>query len=66
MKEDICMDYYDVRKPLYPETDASGVGLRVALLKMRDNLSCRYDEVLKQYNVLLLSARIYQVLRYPA
>ena len=46
MKEDMCMRYYDVRKILYLETDASGVGMGVVLLQVRNNLSCRYDEVL--------------------
>ena len=39
------MEYYDVRKLLYLETDASEVGLGTALLQVRDNLKCGYDEV---------------------
>ena len=39
-KEDTCMKYYYVRKPLYLETDISGVGLGPTLLQVRDNLSC--------------------------
>ena len=38
------MKYYDVRKSLYLVTDASGVGLGTALLQVRDDLSCGYDE----------------------
>ena len=37
MKEDTCMKYYDVRKPLYLGTDASGVGLGITILQIRDN-----------------------------
>ena len=45
VKKDTCMKYYDVRKPLYLETDSLGVGLGATLLQVRDDLSCRYDEV---------------------
>ena len=38
------MVYYDARKPLYLEHDASGVGLDTTLLQVRDNLNCGYDE----------------------
>ena len=38
------MKYYDARKPLYLETDASGVGLAATPLQVRDNLDCGYDE----------------------
>ena len=44
MKEDTCMKYYDVRKPLYVETDTSGIGLGATLLQVRDDLNCGYDE----------------------
>ena len=44
------MKYYNVRKTLYLETDVSG-GSGTALLQVRDNLNCRYDEVL--YNTML-------------
>ena len=39
------MKYYDVRKPLYLETDTSKVGLGTTLLQVRDNLNCGYDKV---------------------
>ena len=44
VKEDTSMKYYDVRKPLYLENDASGGGIGGALLQVRDNLNCRYNE----------------------
>ena len=46
VQEDTCMKYYNVKKPLNQETDASGVGLGTTLLQVRGNLSCGYDEVL--------------------
>ena len=42
-KEDMCMKYNDVRKPLYLESDALGVGLGAALQQVRDNLNCGYE-----------------------
>ena len=32
MKFDMCMEFYDDTRPLYLETEASGIGLGVALL----------------------------------
>ena len=40
------MKYYDVRKLLCLETYTSGGGLCATLLQVRDDLSCRQDEVL--------------------
>ena len=40
------MKYYNTRKLLYLETDASGVGMGATLPQVRDDLSCRCDEVL--------------------
>ena len=38
------MKFYDETKPLYIETDASGVGLAAALLQTRSSTSCpRYE-----------------------
>ena len=34
------MKFYDDTKPLYLETDASGIGLEAALLQLRDNMGC--------------------------
>ena len=39
------MKYYDVRKQLYLETDASGVGLGTTLQQVRDSVSSEYGEV---------------------
>ena len=35
------MKFYDDTKPLYLETDASGVGLGVALLQLCNNTACQ-------------------------
>ena len=37
IKKDMCMKFYNENKELFLETDASGVGLRAALLQLRDN-----------------------------
>ena len=44
LKEDEYIKFYDEMKPLYIETDASGVGLRAALLQTRSYISCSRDE----------------------
>ena len=46
VKEEKCTKYYNIRKPLYLETDAWGLGLGATLLQARDDLNCGYDEVL--------------------
>ena len=38
------MKYYDTARPLYLETNASGVGLRAELLQERNGMTCRGDE----------------------
>ena len=43
VKEDTCMKYYDVRKPLYLKNEASGLALGITLLHVQDNLNCEYD-----------------------
>ena len=35
------MEFYEDTKPLYLETDASGIGLRAALLQLQDNTYCQ-------------------------
>ena len=41
VKADVCMKFYDDAKPLYLETDASGVGLEAALLQLCHNMVCQ-------------------------
>ena len=45
IKEDPCMKIYDETKPLYVETDVSGVEFGAALLNKRSNTSGYRDEV---------------------
>ena len=39
IKATVCMKFYDETKPLYLETDASGVGISAALLQTRDEMT---------------------------
>ena len=41
IKADMCMKFYDDTKLLYLKTDASGIGLRAAILQLRDNTACQ-------------------------
>ena len=41
IKADICVKFYDNPKPLYLETDASGIGLGAATLQLHDNMVCQ-------------------------
>ena len=43
IKVDMCMKFYDDTKPLYLETDASVVGLTVALLQMHERTTYQKD-----------------------
>ena len=45
IKPDMCMKFYDDMKPLSLETDASRVGLGVALLQMCKGSTCQKDVV---------------------
>ena len=45
-KADACMKVYNETKPLYLETDASGVGLGASLLQIRNDTSGPRDTVL--------------------
>ena len=44
-KNDAFIEFYDVSRPLYLETDASGVSLRLRLLQIMDGMKCMYDKV---------------------
>ena len=41
IKADVYMKFYNDTKPLYLETDASGVDLGAALLQLHDNTTCQ-------------------------
>ena len=41
LKAEVSMKFYDDTKPLYLETDASRVGLGVALLQLLNNMTCQ-------------------------
>ena len=45
MKADVCMKFYGDTKLLYLETDASRVGLGVALLQLHEGTLCQEDMV---------------------
>ena len=42
-KDDICMKFSDKTKPLYLETDASGIGIGAILLQTRDGATYPVD-----------------------
>ena len=41
IKVDVCMNFYNDTKPLYLETDASGISLGAALLQLHDSTTCQ-------------------------
>ena len=45
IKMDMCMKFYDDTKPLYLETDTSGIGLGAVLLQMHKGTACQKDIV---------------------
>ena len=52
IKAETYMKFYADTKPLYLETDASGIGLGVALLQPRDNMACQKRHCARQHNHL--------------
>ena len=54
VKRYACMEFYDVARPLYLETDSSILVLKLDL-HVRDGINCRHDEILDNA-VLLLTA----------
>ena len=54
VNKDACMKYYDVARPLYLETDTSGIGLGPGLLQEMNDMKCQYNEILE--NAILCSA----------
>ena len=53
IREDTCIKFYNKTKPLYLETDASGVRLRADLLQTRSGRSCPRDKA--PANIILKS-----------
>ena len=45
VKKDMCMQFYDAARPLYMDTDASEISLRVRLLQVREDMNCRHDKI---------------------
>ena len=43
LKKDASMSFYDVARPLYLETNASGIGLGAGFLQVRDGMNCSCD-----------------------
>ena len=43
--KDAYMKFYDALKALYLETDASLIGLRAGLLRVREGMNCGHHEV---------------------
>ena len=46
IKKDACLKFYNVAKPLYIESNASGISLGTKLLQIRDGMNCGCDEIL--------------------
>ena len=56
------MKYYDDLKPLYLESDASGIGLGVGLLQLREGMNCGSDDVSDNTTLCLM---ILPIIPYP-
>ena len=57
------MKFFDAARPLYLETNASGIGHGARLLQVRDGMNCRHDkkQIMQYCDLLHLQARAYQV-----
>ena len=55
IKSDKHTKFYDDTKPLYLETDASGVGLSAALLQRHEGTTCQKDTVPKNTVLCLIT-----------
>ena len=45
VKRNVCLKFYNVARPLYFETDASGIVLGAKLLHVRGGMNCRCDRI---------------------
>ena len=45
IKQDASRKFYDVSRPLYLETDVSGVSFVAELLQVRKGMNCEHDKV---------------------
>ena len=55
IKNNACMKFYDVARPLYIETDESGVSFGTGLLQVRYGMKCRHAETLKNTILCLIA-----------
>ena len=49
------MKFYDTSKPLYLETDGSGIGLGASLLQGRQDMNCGYNKVPDNVTLCLIA-----------
>ena len=50
IRDNVCMKFCDETKPLYLETDASGIGCGTTLLQTRDGMTCPRDVAPKHHS----------------